>query len=87
MIQFTAPENRVVRVNKKVNIKVNIKVNDREQELMKLLAEDPGYTVTQLSELLAVSRKTVAVGLKKLKEAGLIKRVGAKRNGHWDVSG
>ena len=95
MIQFTAPENRVVRVNdrvtkkvtKKVTTRVTTKVTKKEQELLSLLAEDPGYTMLQLAERLAVSRKTVAVGLKKLKEAGLIKRVGAKRNGHWEVSG
>ena len=91
MIQFTAPENRVVRVNdrvtEKVTTRVTTKVTIKEQELLSLLAEDPGYTMLQLAERLAVSRKTVAVGLKKLKEAGLIKRVGAKRNGYWDLSG
>lgn len=46
-----------------------------EQEILTLLTEDPGYTMSQLAELLGISRKAVAVCLKKLKESGLIKRI------------
>lgn len=43
-----------------------------------MLTENPGYTMPQLAERLSVSRETVAARLKKLKEAGLIERVGIR---------
>lgn len=77
MIKFTAPEDRVIRVTDKVT--------DKEREILTLLTEDPGYTMSQLAEQLGISRKTVAVRLKKLKESGLIKRVGSDRKGYWEL--
>ncbi len=78
MIKFTAPEDRIIRVT----VKVTDKVTDKERGLLTLLAEDPGYTMPQLAERLGVSRKTVAVRLKKLKEAKLIERIGSDRKGY-----
>ena len=89
MIKFTAPEDRVIqvteRVTERVTVKVTDKVTDKEQELLTLLEEDPGYTMPQLAERLSVSRKTVAARLKKLKDAGLIERVGSDRKGYWKL--
>ena len=81
MIKFTGPEDRIVKVTNGVNIHVN----DREKELINCLIQDPGYTVTKLSEIMKVSRKTVAEYLKNLKEKGIIERVGTTRSGHWEI--
>ncbi len=81
MIKFPAPEDRVIRVTERVTVKVT----DKEQELLTLLTEDPGYTMPQLAERLSVSRKTVAARLKKLKEDGLIERIGSDRKGYWKL--
>ena len=85
MIKFTAPEDRVIRVTERMTVKVTDKVTDKEQELLTLLTEDPGYTMPQLAERLSVSRKTVAARLKKLKDAGLIERIGSDRKGYWKL--
>ncbi len=85
MIKFTGPEDRIVRVNNKVNDRVNVHVNDRESALLNYLAQDPGYTVTQLSEMMNVSRKTIAGYLKALKEKGAIERIGTTRTGYWKI--
>ncbi len=85
MIKFTAPEDRVIRVTERVTVKVTDKVTDKEQELLTLLTEDPGYTMPQLAERMSVSRKTVAARLKKLKDAGLIERIGSDHKGYWKL--
>lgn len=92
MIGFNAPENRVVRVNEadKVNEKVNDRVIDQktgnEEKVLELLTEDPGYTITQLATELGVSKKTISVYLKKLKENKKIVRIGSDRKGYWDIT-
>lgn len=84
-IKFTGPEDRIVRVNNKVNDRVNVHVNDRENILLNYLAQDPGYTVTQLAAMMNVSRKTIAGYLKTLKEKGAIERIGTTRTGYWKI--
>ena len=81
MIKFTAPEDRVIRVTEKVTDEVT----DKEQAVLNLLAEDPGYSMPQLAKRLGVSRKTVVERLKKLKEAGFLERVGSDRKGYWKL--
>lgn len=85
MIKFTGPEDRIVRVNNEVNDRVNVHVNDRESALLNYLAQDPGYTVTQLAEMMNVSRKTIAGYLKALKEKSAIERIGTTRTGYWKI--
>ena len=89
MIQVSGPEDRIIRVsggvNDKVNEGVNVHVNDRQKELLSYLIQDPGYTVSQLSEIMKVSRKTIAGYLKVLKDNGIIERVGSARNGYWRI--
>ena len=85
MIKFTAPEERVIRVTDGVTDRVTDRVTDKEQKLLTLLEEDPGYTMPQLADRLGISRKTVAARLKKLKEHGLIERVGSDRRGYWKL--
>ena len=86
MIKFTGPEDRIIRVSDTVNDKVNVHVNDRQKELLSYLIQDPGYTVSQLSEIMKVSIKTIAGYLKVLKDKGIIERVGSARNGYWKIA-
>ena len=44
------------------------KVTEKEQEVIALLLENANYTMPQLAEKLKISRKTIAVRLKSLKE-------------------
>lgn len=50
-------------------------------------AEDRIVGVTdKVTGEVTVSRKTVAMYLKSLKEKGFIKRVGTTRIGHWEIN-
>ena len=73
------------RTTDRVTDKVTDRVTDNERALLAFLSENPGYTMPQLSEKLGVSRKTVALGLKSLKENGIIERVGSDRKGYWKI--
>lgn len=93
MVKFIAPEDRTVRQNNKVtdrvndwvNDKVNDKISSNEYKLLNYLIEDPGYTVSQLSDKLGISRKTISTYQKKLKASGIIRRVGSDRKGYWEI--
>jgi predicted HTH transcriptional regulator len=49
------------------------------------LKSDPFVSYDELSELMGVPRRTIARRIKELSDAGKIHRVGAAKNGHWEV--
>lgn len=71
--------------NLPVNLSVNLPVNKKQMELISLLKENPSCTYDELAKRLNRTRETVRVNLRKLEQLGLIKRVGADKNGHWEL--
>ena len=49
------------------------------------LKADPFVSYDELSELLGVPRRTIARRIKELTDAGKIRRIGAAKNGYWEV--
>ncbi len=71
-------------VNNK-NLPVNLPVNKTQKMILDLIKINPKYTYDELAEKTGKTRETVRVNLRKLKELGLISRVGADKNGHWEI--
>lgn len=63
----------------------NLPVNKVQAELISFLKENPSYTYDDLAEKINRTRETVRVNLRKLEKMNLLKRVGADKNGHWEV--
>ena len=49
------------------------------------LKADPFVSYDELSELMGVPRRTIARRIKDLADAGRIRRIGAAKNGHWEI--
>ena len=73
------------RVTEKVTERVTERVTEKEEKVLALLLDNPEITMMQLAEKLEISRKTVAIRLKSLKEKGVILRIGSDRKGYWKV--
>ena len=86
MIKFTASEDRIVRSAEALSEKLSDKFSDKEQRVLKLLMEDPGFTSVQIADQLNVSRVSVTKYLKALKEKGVISRIGSDRKGYWKIN-
>ncbi|MBP5175166.1 MAG: Lrp/AsnC family transcriptional regulator [Treponema sp.] len=67
------------------SLPVNLPVNKTQAELINLLKENPSYTYDDLAEKISRTRETVRVNLRKLEGLGIIKRIGADKNGHWEI--
>lgn len=72
-------------VNPPVNPPINPPINKTQQVLLDLVKENNNYTYDDLASLTNKHRDTVRENLKKLRELGLIRRVGARKNGHWEI--
>lgn len=60
---------------------------DSAQMIVALMKSDAHITTTAIAERLGISRRAVAKHVAKLKEKGVIVRVGPDKGGHWEVPG
>jgi Fic family protein len=65
-----------------VNVSVNVSVKDR---ILEIVGQLPGITVKKLAEILSLNERTIYRNLKELKFEKKIARVGADKNGHWEI--
>lgn len=82
------PAGAALTSDKKINkvTKVTEKVTDvTEKRILELLKDNSKYKTAELAEMLDISRKTVSIKLKNLKEKGVIERVGSDRKGYWNI--
>ena len=56
-----------------------------EMQIKENLRADPFITYIELADILQVSQSSIARKMKDLQAAGEVKRVGADKNGHWEV--
>ena len=70
---------------KKVTVKVSVKVTVNQQKIIEVIKENPFVTQEELAQIIGLSRKSIIQNMKKLQDNGLLKRVGADKNGHWEI--
>jgi len=71
---------------KGIREKAREKVREKTREkIVAKLRMDPKATTADLAAACQVSPKTIEWNLSKLKEEGMIKRVGPDKGGHWEV--
>ncbi|MDR2501900.1 MAG: Fic family protein [Oscillospiraceae bacterium] len=84
-------KNRALRITVTADVPVNVpqnvpvKLTSNQERILGILKENGDVTAVQMAEQLGVTDKTVKRGLSALKEAGLIRRVGSDKTGHWEM--
>lgn len=63
-----------------------LKLSPIDNVIMTLMEQDCYITNTQLAEQSGKSQSTIERRIKRLKDAGLIKRIGAKKTGYWQLN-
>lgn len=75
----------IIETEKKVTQKISVKVTVNQQKIIDAIKANPYVTQEELADIVGIARKNIIVNMKKLQEIGLIKRIGADKNGHWQV--
>ena len=72
--------------NEKGREKSNEKGREKSNEkIISIIRDNPKVTQFELSNILNVSEKAIEKHIKKLREIGIIRRVGPDKGGHWEV--
>lgn len=75
----------IIETEKKVTQKVSVKVTVNQQKIIDAIKENPYVTQEELADIVGIARKNIIANMKKLQTNGLIKRIGADKNGYWLV--
>ncbi len=75
----------IISTEKKVTKKVTIKVTINQQKIIDAIKSNPYVTQEELADIIGITKKSITANMKKLQDCGLIKRIGANKNGHWQV--
>lgn len=69
------------------NVPVNdpVKLNKTENQILQLIKNNPNITQKEIADILKLSEKTIKRNTNKLKEKGLLRRIGADKNGYWKI--
>ncbi|MFC2453430.1 MAG: DUF977 family protein, partial [Tannerella forsythia] len=65
--------------------KVTDSLSEKQKKIMSLLRENNRMTLSDLSEALGISRRKIVDHTNKLKEKGVLMRVGNNKSGYWQV--
>ena len=72
-------------VSSTVSNKVSNKVNRTQEKIITAIRNNSNVTINQLMVITGLSEPGVKKNLKQLKDAGIIARIGANKNGYWEV--
>jgi predicted HTH transcriptional regulator len=61
----------------------SVKSSDK---ILKIINENQSITLPEIAELVGISKRAVEKQIAKLKDEGVLKRVGGRKNGYWEVN-
>lgn len=73
------------KVTSKVDSKVASNLNITQNRIVEIMRDNPQITISELSKIIGMSNSGIKKNIAKLKEDGVIERVGSDKSGSWKV--
>jgi len=80
----SAVENAEVSV-KNAGENAGVKLNDTQRRLLNLIKDDPSITQKELAQRLDKNETTISRAIRKLKDRGILCRIGSDKSGYWEI--
>ena len=61
-------------------------MSNTEISILNMISDSPRITIAEISEGINAANRTVAANIKKLKDKGMLTRVGGKKGGYWKIT-
>ena len=75
-----------VAVTDKVTDKVTDNLTENQKRIILLIQHKRRITTNELADIILISQRKIKENISKLKEKGLIKRLGSAKGGHWEIT-
>ena len=73
------------KVTSKVDSKVASNLNITQNRIVEIMRDNPQITISELSKIIGMSNSGIKKNIAKLKEDGVIERIGSDKSGSWKV--
>ena len=73
------------KVPERVTERVPEKVTENQTQILKELRKNSHMTSKELAVVVGISERKIKSNIKRLKDVGLLRRIGPDRGGHWEV--
>jgi len=74
-----------VKVGEKGIEKRTKKITKNQKIILKKMLKDSKITILELSKTVGISNSKIKKNIAKLKQKGLLKRIGSNKGGYWEV--
>ena len=81
------PVDATVRTVEPLNEPVSepVKITEVQKNILEIMKKKPKVTKEELEDIIKKSRATLTRNIAKLKDLGLLIRIGSDKTGHWQV--
>ncbi|MEW5897339.1 MAG: winged helix-turn-helix transcriptional regulator [Nanoarchaeota archaeon] len=70
---------------KKVLKEVLKELTENQKKIVEEIGKNPKVTSEELAKIVGISARKIRENLKKLKDDGLVKRIGGRKEGYWGI--
>ncbi|UTC64207.1 Fic family protein [Treponema sp. OMZ 788] len=75
----------IISTELKITQKITQKITVNQQKIIAAVKNNPYITQEELAEIVGIARLNIIKNMKKLQEKNIIKRIGADKNGYWQI--
>jgi len=77
-------QNKVTDVT--TNVTINGTLNDTQKQILEKINQNSEITYSELSDQTNKARRTIVRNMQKLKDKDIVKRVGSRKTGRWEIN-
>jgi len=70
----------------KITQRVAVKITLNQKKIIREIEKNPYITQAELAEAVGIARLNIIKNMKKLQEQNILKRIGADKNGYWQIA-
>lgn len=63
------------------------RLGDREWQILEFIWKNPTISITEMAGYIGISSTAIEKNITKLKEKGVLERVGSTKKGYWKILG
>jgi ATP-dependent DNA helicase RecG len=72
-------------INDQINVQINVPLNAMETQVFSIVSKNPNLTLDEVAQRISKSPKTAQRYLDALRKKNVLRRVGSRKGGHWEV--
>ena len=78
-------DDAVNQYKEKLGEKLGENLNKNQRYIIEMISKNPNTTINELSRKIEISTTAIENNIKKLREKGLLKRIGSDKGGYWQI--